>query len=92
MNATGTSTPAARIAEQCNGRFGRNDDATLTARPETLSAAGSYISREYGDAYLIGQVSNANTGAVFSVRTSDGSTFYLAVDNYGNVERFDPND
>lgn len=83
-------TPAQEIADGCVGVFGRNDDARLTASCEALSAVASHVSREYGECgYSIGQVANAAGGGVFSVRCSDGSTFYLAVDRYGNVARIE---
>jgi hypothetical protein len=81
-------TPAEQVAEQCIGMFGRNDDARCTATCDSLFAIAGHISREYGDyGYQIGQVANAGLGGVFSVRHFDGSTFYVAVDRYGNVAR-----
>lgn len=83
-------TPAEEIAAQCVGMFGRNDDARLTASCDALSAVAGHVSREYGDyGYRIGQVANAGGGGIFSVRCSDGSTFYLAADRYGNVVRLE---
>lgn len=82
-----TTNPAVELARQCRGLFGRNEDARLTASCEALSAVAGYVRREYGElGYRIGQVANAGSGGVFSVRTSDGSTFFLAVDGWGNVE------
>ena len=80
--------PAEALAAQCAGTFGRNDDAHLVASTDALSAVAGYVSRGYGDyGYSVGQVANAGGGGIFSVRCSDGSTFYLAVDRWGNVAR-----
>lgn len=85
MNAT-TQTPAEGIAARCVDLFGRNDDARLTATCEQLSSVSGHVTREYGGyGYRIGQVADC----VFSVRCSDGSTFYLAADRYGNVARIE---
>lgn len=81
-----TQTPAAELAAACTGCFGRNDDATLTATTDALFAVAGYVSRNYGDhGYRIGQVANAAGGGVFSIRTSDGCSLFVAVDRYGNV-------
>ena len=89
------TTPAQQIADACTGpnpvaTFGRNDDARLTATCDALFAVAGHVSREYGDyGYSIGQVANARGGGIFSVRHFDGSTFFLAVDRWGNVARLE---
>lgn len=56
------------------------------AAPDALSAAASYVGREYGHhGYRIGHAQTFLGVAVFEVVASDGARFNIAADRWGNV-------
>ena len=59
----------------------------LSISPDQLSAAGSYVSREWGDyGYSIeGIESPTHAVSLFHVRYLDGSRFVIAADKWGNT-------
>jgi len=58
----------------------------LSITPDQLAAAGSYISREWGDCgYRIESIeSPTHAVSLFHVCASDGARFIVAVDKWGN--------
>ena len=63
----------------------------LSITPDQLSAAGSYIAREWGDyGYRIeGIESPSRVVSLFYVCASDGSRFTVAVDRWSNCRHLD---
>ena len=59
----------------------------LSISPDQLSAAGSYISHEWGDyGYRIEAIeSPTHAVSLFHVCASDGSRFIVAADKWGNT-------
>ena len=59
----------------------------LSITPDQLSAAGSYIAREWGDyGYRIENIeSPTHRVSLFHVCASDGSRFTVAADRWGNT-------
>ena len=59
----------------------------LSITPDQLSAAGSFISREWGDYGYTIEAAESPTHAVslFHVRYLDGSRFVVAADKWGNT-------
>ena len=64
----------------------------LSITPDQLSAAGSYISRTWGDyGYRIEKIeSPTHRVSLFHVVCSDGSRFIVAADRYGNCHDVQP--
>lgn len=65
--------------------------AMLFLKPDQMSAAGSYISHEWGDyGYSIeGVESPSQRVSVFRVVASDGGRFSVLADRYGNCRHLD---
>lgn len=63
----------------------------LSIAPDQLSAAGSYIAREWGDYGYRIEAIESPTGrvSVFRVCASDGSRFSVLADRYGNTRYLD---
>ena len=59
----------------------------VSISPDQMSAAGSYIAREWGDyGYTIEDVASpTHAVSLFHVRYLDGSRFVIAVDKWGNT-------
>lgn len=59
----------------------------LSITPDQMSAAGSYIAREWGDyGYSIEEIeSPTHAVSLFHVRALDGSRFVVAADKWGNT-------
>jgi len=59
----------------------------LSISPDQMSAAGGFISREWGDyGYRIEAIeSPTHAVSVFHVCASDGARFIVAVDKWGNT-------
>ena len=59
----------------------------LSITPDQLSAAGSYIAREWGDyGYRIEAIESPTRAvSVFHVVCSDGGRFIVAADKWGNT-------
>ena len=59
----------------------------LSITPDQLSAAGSYIAREWGDyGYSIEEIeSPTHAVSLFHVRALDGARFVVAGDKWGNT-------
>lgn len=63
----------------------------LMITPDQMSAAGSYISREWGDyGYSIEEIeSPTHAVSLFHVVAGDGSRFIVAADRWGNCRYAD---
>ena len=63
----------------------------LSITPDQLSAAGSFISHEWGDyGYRIEAIESPSVRvSVFRVCASDGSRFSVLADRYGNTRHLD---
>ena len=63
----------------------------LWVSPDQMAAAGSYVSREWGDhGYVIECVESCtHRVSVFRVAASDGSRFAVIVDTWGNCRWLD---
>jgi hypothetical protein len=63
----------------------------LSITPDQLSAAGSYISREWGDYgnRIEAIESPSSSVSVFRVCASDGGRFSVLADRYGNTRHLD---
>ncbi len=59
----------------------------LSITPDQLSAAGSYIAREWGDyGYRIERIESPTRAvSLFHVVASDGGRFIVAADKWGNT-------
>ena len=59
----------------------------VSISPDQMSAAGSYIAREWGDyGYTIeGVESPTHAVSLFHVRAADGARFIVAADKWGNT-------
>lgn len=59
----------------------------LSITPDQLSAAGSYIAREWGDhGYRIEEITSPTYAvSLFHVVASDGGRFIIAVDKWGDT-------
>lgn len=63
----------------------------ISVTPDQLSAAGGYISRQWGDyGYRVEEIESATARvSLFHVVASDGSRFTVLADRYGNCRDAD---
>lgn len=85
-------TPAAIIARAVRETYGSYLESDYANEPnsfvalEAMSAAASYVRREWGDyGYSLGIVCGQSGAGLFCARHSDGSRFWFVADRYGNV-------
>ena len=68
--------------------------ANVWLKPDQMSAAASYLNREWGDyGYCIEGVESPTTVvSLFRIVSSDGSRFTIGVDRWGNCRDWDTPD